>query len=235
MPASWKALYDTNVVGVYLLLVVPVVFLGRLLARGWRLGPGVEPYAARIVRVWTIVFALASIADPIATGLLGAPLAPFVVLGDFRLFALVLPVMQPGRALASVLVEAVAWTAVVPAIAFGTVRLATIVLGEPPGVLLWIVYESCFAALTIFVTTRIVPRRVGVERLPVRRYLRAVLAMVVVYYALWVASDVLVLRGHDVGWGLRVLPNLLYYGAFVPFAYDRFFADASSTRTQASR
>ena len=51
MPASWKALYDTPVVGVYLLLVVPVVFLGRLAARGWVPGPGVEPYAARWVRV----------------------------------------------------------------------------------------------------------------------------------------------------------------------------------------
>jgi len=236
VPASWKALYDAPLVGVYLLLVLPVLFLGRLAARGWLDEAGVEPYAARFVRIWTIVFALASIADPIATGLFGVPLVPFVLLGDFRVFALVLPVMQPGRARASVLAEAAAWTLVVPAIAFGGFRAVTALRGvEPPAVWLWIAYEAAFAILTVFLMARIVPGRVGVERLAVRRYLRAVLGVVLAYYALWLASDVIVLRGHDVGWALRVLPNLLYYGAFVPIAYARFFAAASSRATQASR
>jgi hypothetical protein len=236
VPASWKTLYDTPLVGVYLLLVLPVWFLGWLVAHGWADGPGVEPYAARFVRIWTIVFALGSIADPIATGLFGVPLVPFVLLGDFRVFALVLPVMQPGRARASVLAEAAAWTLVVPAIAFGGFRAVTALRGvEPPAVWLWIAYEAAFAILTVFLMARIVPGRVGVERLAVRRYLRAVLGVVLAYYALWLASDVIVLRGHDAGWGLRVLPNLLYYAAFVPIAYARFFAAASSRATQASR
>lgn len=236
MPATWKALYDTPVVGVYLLLVLPVWFLGWLVAHGWADGPGVEPYTARYVRVWTIVFALASIADPIATGLLGVPLVPFVLLGDFRVFALVLPVMQPGRPRASVLAEAAAWTLVVPVLAFGGFRAVTALRGaEPAGVWLWIAYETAFALLTVFLMARVVPSRVGVERLAVRRYLRAVLGVVLAYYVLWVVSDVIVLRGQDGGWALRVLPNLLYYGAFVPIAYARFFAAASRRATQASR
>ena len=239
MPATWKALYDTQVVGVYALLVLPVSFLGRLAARGFATGPGVEPYAARFVRAWTIVFALASIADPIATGLFGVSLVPFVLLGDFRVFALVLPVMQPGRSRASVLLEALGWTLVVPAIAFGSVRLVTLVHGgEPPGALLWIAYESAFAMLTVFLMARVVPLRVGVERAPVRRYLRSVLGVVLAYYVLWVTADVVVLLGHDGGWGLRVVANLLYYGAFVPLAYARFFAArsvVSSSSTQAAR
>jgi hypothetical protein len=43
-------------------------------------GPGVEPYAARWVRIWTIVFAVAAIADPIATGIFAVPMLPFVLL-----------------------------------------------------------------------------------------------------------------------------------------------------------
>jgi hypothetical protein len=51
--------------------------------------------------------------------------------------------------------------------------------------------------------------------------LRAVLGYVVAYYALWASADVLILAGVDFGWGLRVLPNQLYYSFFVPFAYLR--------------
>ena len=45
MPASWKAVYDSQVVGVWLLLVPSVLFLGRLAWRGWAPGP-VSPFAA---------------------------------------------------------------------------------------------------------------------------------------------------------------------------------------------
>jgi hypothetical protein len=51
VPASWKAVYDSQVVGVWLLLVPSVLFLGRLAWRGWAPDPGVEPYAARWVRI----------------------------------------------------------------------------------------------------------------------------------------------------------------------------------------
>lgn len=228
MPATWKALYDTHAVGVYALLVIPVLFLASLATRGFASGPGVEPYAARFVRTWTIVFAVASIADPIATGLLGWPLIPWVLLGDYRVFALLLPVMQPGRTRASVLAEAAAWTVPVPLVAFGTVRTIAALAGEPPAATLWIVYETSFALLAFFFMARVVPRRVGVERAAVRRYVRAVLGVVCLYYALWVTSDVLVVSGRDVGWLLRVVPNLLYYGAFVPFAYRRFLSSAAA-------
>jgi hypothetical protein len=37
-----------------------------------------------------------------------------------------------------------------------------------------------------------------------------------VYYTLWGTADAVILAtGSDVGFGLRVLPNLLYYGGFV--------------------
>jgi hypothetical protein len=236
--AGWKALYDTPAVGVWLLLAPSILFLGFLAARGIARGGGVEPYAARFVRVWTVVFALAAIADPIATGLLGWPLLPFVLLGDFRVFAILLAVMQPGRPRGHAMLEAIAWTLVVPVVAYGTFQGLSAIRGPQPGGLLWLTYEAAFANLAVFWLVRVVPARVGIERPRVRRFAAAVLAFVVVYYLLWAVADVLILTGHDAGWALRVLPNLLYYGALVPFVYARFFGSPSavtSASTQAAR
>jgi hypothetical protein len=236
--ADWKALYETPAVGVWLLLAPSVLFLGALAVRGIARNGGVEPYAARFVGVWTIAFALAAILDPIATGLLGWPLYPFVLLGDFRVFALLLVVMQPGRARARALLEAAGWTLVVPVIAYGTFQALNALRGPRPDGILWLAYEAAFATLVVFWTARVVPARVGIERPLVRRFARAVLGLVLAYYVLWAAADVLILTGHDAGWALRVLPNLLYYGALVPFAYWRFFAASSvatSSSTHASR
>lgn len=49
-------------------------------------------------------------------------------------------------------------------------------------------------------------------------YVRRLYLFELVQYALWVISDALIITGHDLGWGLRMLPNLLYYAAFVPVA-----------------
>jgi hypothetical protein len=40
---------------------------------------------------------------------------------------------------------------------------------------------------------------------------------VIGYYALWAGADAIILTsGADTGFLLRVLPNALYYGGFVP-------------------
>lgn len=238
MAATWHELYRSHAVGVYLLLVVPVVFLAVLAVRGIGRGGGVEPWAARFVRVWTVVFALVSIADPIATGLFAVPLVPFVLLGDYRVFALLLVVMRPGRPRWAALLEAGAWTLVVPAVAYGTFQ-ALRALGRPlPDQALWLLYEAAFAMLTVFWMARVVPGHVGLERPAVRRWAERTLGVVLAYYLLWAVADVLILAGRDEGWALRIVPNLLYYGAFVPVAYGLFFApDSVSARrsTHAAR
>ena len=238
MPATWKALYESQAASVWLLVVWPALFLVALATRGFAGGVGVEPYARRWVLGWTVVFALASIVDPIATGPLGWPLLPFVLLGDYRVFALLLPVMQPGRSRVAALLEAVLWTLPVPLLSLAVVRGWTAAVGTPPETLVWIVYEIAFAILAVVFAVSVLPRRVGIERAVVRRWVREVLAVVVAYYALWATADLLVLSGREWGWGLRIVPNLLYYSAFVPFAWARFFAATnarSSASTQAAR
>jgi hypothetical protein len=44
---------------------------------------------------------------------------------------------------------------------------------------------------------------------------RRVSLYVSVYYALWALADVLILLHHDVGYLLRVVPNVLYYGGLL--------------------
>ena len=236
MPGTWKALYESPTQGVWALIVLPALFLGWLAVRGHRPGGGVEPAAAGFVRRWAMVFALVALVDPIVTGLLAWPLLPFVLLGDFRVFALVLAVMHPTRARAAVLLEAAAWTLVVPAFAYGTMRLVEAVAGAQAPTMLWIVYEVGFVVLADALVVWLIPRRTGPDREPARRYVRAVLGFVVLYYSLWALADVLTLNGLDLGWALRMVPNQLYYGLFVPFAYFRFFSThaASSTSTQAA-
>jgi len=231
--SSWEALYKGAGQGLWALVVVPVLFLGWVAVRG-AAGAGVEPRAAGFVRRWAPLFALLALVDVVATGPLGWSPLPFVLLGDYRVFALVLVVMQPTRSRASVLLEAVAWTLVVPAFAWGTLRLIETVAVPQPPTMLWCVYEIGFVGLADAFVAWLVPRRVTADREPVRRYVRAVLGFVVLYYALWALADVLILGAHDRGWALRIVPNQLYYGFFVPFAYVRFFSAhaASSTSTQ---
>lgn len=50
------------------------------------------------------------------------------------------------------------------------------------------------------------------------RYVRRLFFFELAQYALWALSDLLILTGHDLGWALRTVPNLLYYAAFVPVA-----------------
>ena len=56
----------------------------------------------------------------------------------------------------------------------------------------------------------------GVFRVRDNPWLRRVSRFVVLYYSLWAASDVILLAtGSDLGYALRVVPNLLYYGGLI--------------------
>ena len=235
MASTWEALYRSSAQGLWALLVLPVLFLLWLALRGAK-GSGVEPRAERFVRRWAEVFAVVAIVDLVATGPLGWSLVPFVLLGDFRVFALLLVVMYPERPRAGTLLLAAALTLIVPAFAYGLIQLVNTIAVRQPDTMLWCVYEIAFVVLAEALVVWLLPR-IAPDREPVRRYLRAVLAFVVLYYALWALADIITLGGYDWGWGLRMIPNQLYYGLFVPFAYWRFFSTqaASSTSTQAER
>ncbi len=246
MPGSWEAFYHSDVQGLWALIALPALF-GIWLAMSPIVSTaGAEPRAARFVRGWALVFAVEAVLDPLVTGpgfrVLGlaeseiAPI-PFVLLGDFRVFVLMVVLIDPARGLGSALGEAAAWTFLVPAIAWTVTTGLGAVHGAAPATTIWIVYETAFVLLALALREVVVPRRLASSAAP-RTYLRAVLAYVALYYALWAAADVLILRGRDVGWALRTVANQLYYALWVPFAYTLFFSRryaSTSTSTQAAR
>jgi hypothetical protein len=232
VPGPWEAFYRGDWQGLWGLLVVPAAFL---LALPW-LRPrsaGAEPRAAGFVRVWAAVFAVETLVDPLAIGRAGAPMLPFVLLGDLRVFLLVLGVRDPERSLAGTIARAAAWTLVVPLVTWVVDSGLRAVAGPLPAQVLWLIYECAFLVLAL-------AWRASLARSPspARRFLRAVLAYVALYYALWVLADVLILAGLDAGWALRVIPNQLYYAFWVPVVWALFFSPryaATSSAVQTRR
>jgi len=250
---TWQELYASDLQGLYALWAVPLLFL-VLLAIDIRRRPdrvAVEPRASRFLRVYAVVFTLETMLDPLAggpmlrwLGLADRPEAMivvffFVLLGDFRVFVLVfgLEAIRAGRGLRPALLEAAAWTFVVPVCTFVGLRALTAAIGKPPAQSLWLIYELGFLVVALAMRERIVPARVQDPRL--RAFLRLVLAYVAIYYGLWASADVLILAtGADRAWALRMIPNQLYYALYVPFLYGVAFSRryaATSKATHPSR
>ena len=229
---SWQAFYYGAWQQPWALLVAPFAFVV------WRAasaapGPGAVPEARAFVLRWSAVFVALAMLDPIATGALAKALGGggigtalglgFVLLGDFRIWWLVLGLRDPRTGLP----RAALATAAVPIFAWLATQAFAAARGPLPDQALWLIHESAFLVLAIVLARR---QPAG--------FPRAVLAYAAVYYALWAACDVLILASVDAGWLLRCLPNQLYYGLTVPYVWWRFFAPAyaeTSSSTQASR
>ena len=241
-----RAFYESELQGLWALLVVPVLWLAVRLVRGRSAGEGVEPAAARFVDAFALVFAVQTLLDPVFTGPIARALpAPwptalsllFVLLGDFRVFLLVAFLAGGRDRLRPALAEAAALTPIVPIFAWLATRALGAALGPLPGQVLWLVHETSFLVLLLWLRGRVAAREPD-PAAPRARYLRAVLLYVGAYYALWALSDVGILLGFEWAYAVRAVPNQLYYALFVPFVYARFFSvsySAASALAQASR
>lgn len=162
------------------------------------------------------------LADALFTGAL-SPIPPaatastvlaiaFVILGDLRFFYL-LERQRSGRMRA--LAEAVGWSLLVPVLSAIPRALWPSAFADSRWVFL--VYELMFfgVALLALALTR---RRHAPG--PIRAWLTRLCAFELVQYGLWATADVIILAGApggDAGFGLRLVPNLMYYAGFVPF------------------
>ena len=120
------------------------------------------------------------------------------------------PEAPRGRALA----RALGLTLVVPVLSI-PLRIAHV-----PDRVQWLAYEVALFALTLLLRTVVWSRRaepVGASP-EARRAVRALTSFELLQYGLWATSDVLILAGVEAGWLLRLVPNTLYYAAFVRFA-----------------
>jgi hypothetical protein len=245
--APWHELYQSDLQSLYAQVALPALFLVYAATRGRERAARSGDPQARFALLYSIAFAAETILDPIATGpatrrlgLAGfsqqAVLLAFVLLGDWRVL---LPVFAlaagPGRR-GGAFARSAALTFLVPIAAYSVDTLLRLRWPALPGQVLWLVYELGFLALALALRAVALPRLAANAAPRIRRTLRALLAFAATYYALWAASDALILAGVDAGWGLRMLPNQLYYAFTVPFFYFTYFGrKRSAQRGEAER
>jgi hypothetical protein len=180
------------------------------------------------------LFAVEILADATATGAwsplallhssLETPVAIlFVILGDLRFFLLVTrfaraPLPGPRDATpAAAWASAIGLSLLVPVVSTALGRTAFAGASDPR--VTFLVYEALFVALAIALRFAILPRRLAGAPAPVRAWILRLASFELAQYALWVAADVVLLATKsDAGFALRLVPNALYYAAFLPFA-----------------
>jgi hypothetical protein len=133
----------------------------------------------------------------------------FVIAGDFRFF-LLLERYGRSRPFASAAAGALGWSLLVPVASLAAKRLSE------NGRVLFLAYELTFVVLAIALRALVVPKLAAGSR---RDWIARITAFEIAQYSSWAAADVLILLGRDEGFLLRLLPNAMYYVAFVPFAW----------------
>ena len=132
----------------------------------------------------------------------------FVLAGDFRYLLLLSAARSDGgfRPEAPGVAIALGLTLVVP---LSSQAILAVLPGAPGPRVLYLVYELLFFGFTLV----LLQRHPGVRR---AAWLRPVSRFVLLYYGLWATADAVILvAGADVGFALRVIPNVLYYGGLI--------------------
>lgn len=176
---------------------------------------------------WLVIFLLVTIADAWSTGAFSRIPAEhawiagvvFVILGDLRFFVLAERYAR-GRLGGSGLGVAVGAAFLVP--------VATEILRRAwPSIALnprhtFLAYELMFLGVALIARFVVYPPRLlGVVHGPVRNWVLSIASFEIVQYGLWILCDVLILAGLEWALVARIVPNALYYGAFLPFVVLR--------------
>jgi hypothetical protein len=237
---SWHEVYYGDLQSLYALLIAPIAFLAWRLTSGADERSAVAPRAARFVSGLTLLFAIETMIDPIATGPLmkldlfrdskASTLIPFifVLLGDLRVLLLAIGVARPERMLRQNLAWALGTALIVPIVTGIGFAWTRWIWPDVHGQVLWMIYEFAFLALCVFLARVWVPRSVPNDP-PLAAFLKTIFGYSAAYYALWWVADVFVVVADlDLGWAIRIVPNQLYYAFWVPFVYWRFFSVRST-------
>ena len=151
----------------------------------------------------------------------------FVLAGDFRYLILVTTAQSDGSILwtSRSVGVAIALTLIVP-------LSSQLIMGLLPEAhqtsrVLFLVYEIEFWLLTAALM-------LWHPQVRANPWLRQVSAFVLLYYGLWATADAIILAtGSDLGFAVRVVPNILYYGGLI--AAIGLAASSASRQSLASR
>lgn len=155
----------------------------------------------------------------------------FVILGDYRYFVLVemarlAPSPSPSSSPSSALglgplaawLRALPWAFVVPLAQTAAIQLFPRTFADERRT--YLVYELLFFALALAVRVVALPRRFAGAPDEMRAWAERLTHFEMVQYALWALADVLILSGvTELGYLLRIVPNVAYYAGFVAFAW----------------
>lgn len=146
----------------------------------------------------------------------------FVILGDFRYFVAVERVIARPKE-ANGVGPLSAW-----GIAAGLAFIVPVLSVAPQKIwpdvfsnlrMTFLLYEVMFFALALVLRFVVLPRRLASASTEVRRYVLRLTHFEIVQYALWASADVIITWvSREPGYLVRLIPNLMYYVAFVPFA-----------------
>jgi hypothetical protein len=234
--ASWQAFYASDWQFPWAVMVGPLAFAVYRAFAGEPRERGVDARLTAFASAWTTAFTAAILVDPLATGPLAQALdratasawpssvlsLAFVLLGDFRVYWLVLRVAAPELSAGRSALQAALLSALAPVLAGAVQALARGIAHEVPSQVLWISHELAALAILFLLSRLALPSPLTHPQSA--RFLRELLGFAAATYALWIAADALILGGIDAGWLVRCVPNQLYYGGLVPFAWWRFFA-----------
>ncbi len=225
MTSLWQRIYDSpwHVPG--LVVAMSLAALGYAWAKLRDDGSGL----ARFFTGWLALFGAAIVADATLTAP-GSPLLPgdtnvvqwlsiaFIMMGDVRAYVLVERASRRDEDASRAVAAGVLWGALVSVLMAAPARLVPAMQHNPRWI--YLTYELLALAQALVWRFGVLPRRteVGAER---ARWGRDVMAFVAVQYGLWALADVVILSGVGAGYGLRVVPNVLYYGAFVGYVFVR--------------
>ena len=193
----------------WLAALTAAAYCGRLKA----VRPRMRAYCAALV-VLSLLDAWLTSSEIPGIGRLPAALSSvvplfFVLAGDFRYLLLVSAATPAGdlELTPARLLAALGLTAIVPLLSQFLLTVLPASLNTPRT--LYLVYELMFVLLTLSLLR-------FAKSLGETPWLRRVSRFVLFYYGLWATADVIILAtGSDLGFALRVVPNLLYYGGLI--------------------
>ena len=195
------------------------VATGVLVARRLR---GGESFG--FVDVWGAAFALTTLADAVLTSKLsplGASTAVavfFVILGDFRLFLLSERAARPRGPVFTAARRALGFAFLTPVLQHGAAFLLPQTFAGKELRFTFLTYEIiCLVVLALY--AKLGAREGDDDDVTLGN---RVVGFFALQYLLWIVADASILfvpSLRDLGFGLRLVPNVMYYGVFVPLGY----------------
>lgn len=187
---------------------------------------------------YLVIFTVTILADATATG--GWSPIPmgtaaytvfsvlFIVLGDLRYFVLAERATHMSRSLSRVLVWSTGVSLIMPSVSGVLTRVVPAMQNDR---VLYLVYEAVMGCIVLGLDHfRYSHSDASIE---LRRWVHQVSVLFATLYFGWALSDLVILLGVDAGHLLRIVPNVLYYGAFLPFVYVTAPASVRAIDTRA--